>query len=141
MAVSFLDKIYGQFYNGMEIKDVPSSLHTYYSIHGYLSRILNNTFEIDPVNQLFYGSLNLFSVHTEVPANVKELSRALRDYIKKASNWDFEIKVGGWEVDKKAAHLQCIVFCIQPDKDVYKFRVKFIARGAVHIKTWSNISG
>lgn len=48
MGVWLLDSSLGRFYNGKGVEDVPKELHTYYSAHGYLNRILLHPFNILP---------------------------------------------------------------------------------------------
>ncbi len=132
-----LDCLLGHFLNGVELEEVPRPLHSFYSAQGYLQRKLNNTLDDDPNNPLFYGKLLFFDTYVEVPLNVKEIGKALSDYIKYSGSWVKDVKVAGWHLNRKGAFLECVVFCIQHDKDVFKFKVKLVARGAIVVETWS----
>lgn len=134
MAAWLIDKIAGRFYNGMCLAEVPQELHTCYSIHGYLNRVLNNTFQIDPESELFYGKLNLFYIHLKLPSNIDEISSALLDYLHKSGVLNLDVKVECWAANSPCCFLECIIKCICNDNVLLHFKIEFRARGAIKVE-------
>jgi hypothetical protein len=123
----------------MELAKVPKELHSYYSAHGYLSQVLNHPFDILPNTLVLFDNLGCFyDTFVEVPSNIKERAQYLHVYIKASGSWVIRVHTGCWNVNKKGVFLECLLFCVRPDRNIYKFKIEFRARGATVVHTWND---
>jgi len=135
VAAWLVDRLRGEFFNGMKLKAVPKDLHEHYSLMGYLHELLCNR-EGNVVANREFGMPPFESVYVKLPSDCKERGKMLRNIIEKNLPDTKKVFITFWDLHKKKHNLRCVLFCRLKNNELYKYRINFVGDGAHKIETW-----